>query len=129
MTAPTRNTVPIFASASVGPGGTKAAPLAAGTGAWVDVRAYNGGKLTWLVQNGTSAPGVQGQFTFQMADSFDGTTATNVTDIWSGGGDTVASSSNSNYVDLPAEASYVRMLCYGNTTNAVTFKGTLFAKG
>jgi hypothetical protein len=128
MTAPTRSTIPVFALTSVPPGGTKAAPVTAGQGPWVDVRSLNGGKLTWLVKNGAIAPGVQGQFTFQIADSYDGTNATNVTDLWTGGGDIVPSSENSNYVDLPAEASYVRMLCYGNTTNAVTFRGALFAK-
>jgi len=125
MTAPIRSSVTIFASALIAAGGTKTAPASGGTGAWVDVRGLNGGKLAWLVQNGSSTPGVQGQFTFQVADD---STGTNATDLWTGGGDTVANNPSSGIADLPAEASYVRMLCYGNTTNAVTFKGTLFAK-
>lgn len=125
MTAPTRSTVPIFPSAAIAAGGTKAAPSSGGTGAWGDVRGLNGGKLAWLVQNGASAPGVQGQFTLQVADDAAGT---NATDLWTAGGDTVASSVSTGLVDLPHEASFVRMLCYGNTTNAVTFRCLLFAK-
>ncbi|MFC5548191.1 hypothetical protein [Massilia aerilata] len=125
MTAPTRSTVTIFAAAAIAAGGTKAAPAAGGTGGWVDVRTLNGGQLAWSVKNGSSAPTVQGQFTFQVSD--DG--ANNITDLWTGGGDTVASSEQTGLIDLPATASYVRMLCYGNTTNAVTFRGVLFAKG
>ena len=125
MTAPTRSTPTILAAVSVAAGGTKAVPAAGGAGAWVDVRALNGGQLAWSVKNGGSAPTVQGQFTFQVSD--DG--VNNITDLWTGGGDTVAGSEQTGLIDLPATASYVRMLCYGNTTNPVTFKSVLFAKG
>jgi hypothetical protein len=128
MTAPTRSTVTIFASATVAPGGTKTAP-GSGAGAWVDVRGLNGGEIAWSVKNGSSAPGVQGQFTLQIADAVDGSgVAANATDLWTGGGDTVASSESTGVVQLPATASYVRALNYGNTTNSVTFRHLLFAK-
>ena len=125
MTAPTRSTVVIFATATIAAGGTKAAPATGGAGAWIDVRSLNGGRLAWSVKNGSSAPGVQGQFTLQIADDNVGT---NATDLWSGGGDTTASSETTGVVDLPPEASYVRALNYGNTTNSVTFRHLLFAK-
>lgn len=125
MTAPTRSTVTIFAAAAIAAGGTKTAPAAGGTGGWVDVRNLNGGDISWSVKNGPSAPGVQGQFTLQVSDANDGA---NITDLWTGGGDTVANSEMTGLIDLPNTPSYVRMLCYGNTTNAVTFKAVLFAK-
>lgn len=131
MTAPTRSSLVILAATSVTPvaNSNKAAPAL--TGAWVDVRSFNGGDIRWAVTNGTSAPGVQGQFTLQVSDANDGT---NVTDLWSGGGNTNASTSTtaspteSGLVTLPNTASYARMICYGHTTNAVTFASTLFAK-
>lgn len=123
MAAPTRSTVTILAPTSVAAGGSKAAP--AHTGVWVDVRSLNGGDIGWSVKNGTSAPGVQGQFTLQVSDASDGT---NITDLWSGGGSTAANDEITGLIDLPNTASYVRMICYGNTTNPVTFKANLFAK-
>lgn len=126
MTAPTRSTVPIFATAAVAPGGSKTAPVSGGAGPWVDVRSLNGGQLAWSVKNSASAPSAPGQFTVQVADTSDGT---NATDLWTGGGDMVASSETTGLIDLPATASYVRALNYGNTTNSVTFRHTLFAKG
>lgn len=125
MTAPTRSTVTIFASAAIPAGGTRAAPAAGGTGPWVDVSALNGGRLAFSVKNGASAPGVQGQFTFQVSDSSSGV---NATDLWVGGGDTIANSETTGMIDLPSEASFVRMICFGHTTNSVTFKGLLFAR-
>ena len=129
MTAPTRSTVTIFAALAIAPGGTKAAPATNGAGAWIDVRGLNGGEIAWSVKNGSIAPGVQGQFTLQVADAVDGSgVAANATDLWTGGGDIVASSESTGLVQLPPTASYVRALNYGNTTNSVTFRHLLFAK-
>lgn len=122
MTAPTRSTVTILA-ATQSTGGTKAAPAA--TGAWVDVRGLNGGDIAWSVKNSASAPGVQGQFALQVSDKNDGT---NVADLWQGSGTSAASDEVTGLIDLPNSVSYVRMICYGNTTNAVTFAASLFAK-
>jgi hypothetical protein len=124
MTAPARSTVPILpATLTTTLSTTKDAPAI--TGAWVDVRSFNGGVLAWSVKNSASAPGVQGQFLIQAADTSDGA---NASDIWTGGGDTVASSEKTGMARLDAEVSYVRMLGWGNTTNHVTFKLNLFAK-
>ena len=128
MTAPIRSTVPIFDDV-VMPNGTKTSPASGGvyggTGPWVDVRDKNGGTLAWMVRNFASAPGVQGQFTIQISDS---PSSGNVADLWSGGGDTGSGSETTGVCELPATASYVRMLAYGNTTNAVVFHCNLFAK-
>lgn len=125
MTAPTRSTVTIFAALAVAPGGTKSTPVAGGAGSWVDVRGLNGGELVWSVKNGSNAPGVQGQFTLQIADDSVGT---NATDLWTGGGDIVVGSEVTGTIPLPSSASYVRAINYGNTTNSVTFRHLLFAK-
>jgi len=128
MTAPTRSTIPIFASASIPAGGTKTSPATGGTGPWVDVRGKNGGQLVWSVKNGASAPGSPGQFTFQIGDGSDIATVTNITDLWTGAGTLTANEESSGVIDLPNTASFVREICYGNTTSAVTFRGALFAK-
>jgi hypothetical protein len=123
MTAPTRSTIAILAVSQNAAGTTtKAAPGIVGP--WVDVRGLNGGVIAWSVKNGT-APGAPGQFTVQGSDVNDGT---NITDIWGGGGDIVLNSESTGMFDLPATVSYVRMICWGNTTNPVTFKSNLFAK-
>lgn len=124
MTAPTRSTVVILAATSnaASASTTKAAPGT--TGAWVDVRGLNGGHIAWSVKNGASAPSTAGQFMLQVSD--DG--VNNITDLWGGAGDTTASSEATSLIDLPSTASYVRMICWGNQTNAVTFKAVLFAK-
>lgn len=124
MTAPARSTVPILpATLTTALGTTQDAPAIPGV--WIDVRQYNGGMLQWSVKNGANAPGVQGQFLIQGADTIDGT---NSSDIWGGGGSTIPSKETTGLVRLDPEVSFVRMLCWGNTTNHVTFKLNLFAK-
>lgn len=123
MAAPTRSTVAILASTSVNPGGTKASPALVGP--WVDVRGFNGGDVGVSVKNGASAPGAQGQYTLQGSDKNDGT---NVYDIHSSGGNTTAGGEEMPLIELPNTVSYVRLICYGHTTNAVTFKADFFAK-
>lgn len=124
MAAPTRSTVVILAATSnaASASTTKAAPGT--TGAWIDVRSLNGGDIAWSVKNGASAPSTAGQFMLQVSD--DG--VNNVTDLWGGAGDTTLNSDTTGLINLPNTASYVRMICWGNQTNAVTFKSVLFAK-
>lgn len=124
MTAPVRATVPVLAPAAVTAGTfTKAAPAL--TGPWVDIRAHNGGDIGISVKNGPSAPGIQGQFTVQVADDNAGT---NVFDLGSAGGNTTANAEATHLWPVPSTASYIRILGYGNTTNDVTLKATMFAK-
>lgn len=72
------------------------------------------------VTNGSSAPGVAGTLLVQWSPD-NGTT---VYDYWGMGGDTVASSSNSQTVWIDPGIRYIRVIGYGNTTNAVTFGAT-----
>jgi len=123
MTAPTRSSIVILGATAATPGAyTKASPSV--TGPWVDVRAANGGRIGISVLNGV-APGVAGQFTVQVADDAIGT---NVFDLGTAGGNTVANGEVTHLWAFPAEPSYARLLCYGNSTNQVTFKAVLFAK-
>lgn len=118
----TKTAVAVLASASIAPGGSKAAPVAAGIGAAVNCATYYGGELTWKITNGASAPGVAGSITFQV--SHDGS---NWYDYYTAGGDTVASSVNSNSIALDRGVMYLRAIAYGNTTNAVTAEAQLQA--
>lgn len=118
----TKSAVAVLASAPIAPGGTKAAPVAAGIGSSIDCRAHYGGELTWKITNGSSAPGVAGAITFQV--SHDGS---NWYDYYTAGGDTVASSVNSNSIALDRGVMYLRAITYGNTTNAVTVEANLQA--
>ena len=63
----TKTPVPIFASALIAAGGTKAAPASGGTGALVDTSGYGASTLGWRIKNGASAPGVAGSITFQQS--------------------------------------------------------------
>ena len=123
MTAPTRSTLAILAAVAL-TGGTKAAPPAGGTGAWIDVRTLNGGQIGISLVNGATAPGTQGQFTLQGTDA----NQTEIYEFYNAGGSLANAGEVSFTVELPPEFAYVRMLAYGNTTNAVTYKAHLFAK-
>lgn len=118
----TKSAVTVLASVSVPAGGTKTAPNAAGIGSAIDCRSYYGGELTWKITNGGSAPGVALSMTFQA--SHDGT---NWFDYYTVASDTVASSVNSNSVQLDRGVMYLRVIAYGNTTNAVTAEAGLQA--
>jgi len=125
MAAPNRITREILAATSVAAGSTEAAPGL--TGAWVSVDDLNGGLLAAYVTNGGAAPGQVGQFIWQASDKNDNT---NIVELWRGGGSTTANNSPPiPFIDLPKEFKYVRMVCFGNTTAAVTFRGVLFGKG
>lgn len=118
----TKSAVAVLASAPIAPGGTKAAPVAAGIGSSIDCRAHYGGELTWKITNGASAPGVAASLTFQV--SHDGSIWY---DYYTVGGDTVASSINSGSILLDRGVMYLRAIAYGNTTNAVTVEANLQA--
>jgi hypothetical protein len=99
---------------------TKAAPGI--TGASIDVRNYFGGRLTWKITNGASAPGVAMWAVFQV--SSDGA---NWVDYWTVAGDTNANSVISGSYPLDIPVMYVRVIAYGNTTNPVTLEAGLMA--
>jgi hypothetical protein len=121
--ASTKASVTILAAVSVAAGGTKGAPATGGTGSWVAINTGYGGSLGYSILNGASAPGVAGTITIQMSPD-NGTT---VFDWYSISGDTNIYNSSTllglttGALDLPKGPMYVRAICYGNTTNAVTF--------
>jgi len=125
MTVPVRSTIEILTTTPVAAGSTEAAPGLVGP--WVSVAAVNGGQLVASVTNGASAPGVQGQYIWQGSDRNDGV---NISEIWRGGGNVIANGSPPQPpINLPREFSYVRLVCFGHTTNPVSFRGVLLAKG
>lgn len=117
----TKASVAVLASTSGAAASTKAAPGA--TGAWIDCRAYYGGELGYSITNGASAPGVGGTLLFQMSPD-NGTT---VFDYQMVAGDAVASSVTSGAIQLDRGVMYIRVIGYGNTTNAVAFASNLQA--
>jgi hypothetical protein len=123
MTAVTKASLSILAATSVAPGSTKASP---GAGAWVDVNGYNGGVLGGRITNGSSAPAVQGQMTWQWTPD-PNVNPVKIYDLWTFGGDTVAGSTATASIRLDKEVKFVRAACYGNTTNPVTFESDLAA--
>jgi hypothetical protein len=118
----TKSAVTVQTSTSCGGAtpGTKAAPSV--TGGAIDCRAYYGGDLTYIITNGASAPGVAPTLVFQSSPD-----GTNWFDYYQVGGDTTASSVNSNTILLDQGIMYMRLIAYGNTTNAVTIAASLQA--
>lgn len=119
--AKTTAAVTILAATSGAAGTSKASPGV--TGGWIDVRAYYGGELGYSFTNGSASPGQPGTIQFQTSPD-NGTTVYDYQSV--SGTDTVASSVNSGSIAL-GKAMYIRAICYGNTTNAVTFAATLQA--
>lgn len=116
----TKAEVTILASTSVAAGSTFSSPGA--TSSAIDVRTYYGGDLTYKITNGASAPGVA--LTLRFEASGDGTRWYNYQTV---AGDLTASSVNSNTITLDRGVMYVRVIAYGNTTNAVTVEAYLQA--
>jgi len=116
----TKTSITLLAAGAVAPGSTKAAPGRASDA--IDCRGHYGGLLTYSINNGTSAPTVALTLTLQVA-----TDGANWRDLWTVGGDAVASSSYSNAVDLPRGAMYARAIAYGNTVAPVTVTVELHA--
>jgi hypothetical protein len=115
-----KSAVAVLASTSAAAGTTKASPGA--TGSSINCTSYYGGELTYKITNSSSAPGVALTLTFQA--SHDGT---NWYDYYSVAGDTVASSVNTGSLILDRGVMYLRVIAYGNTTNAVTVEANLQA--
>jgi len=118
----TKSAITVFTSAAVPAGGTKAAPATGGTGTSVSTSSYGRSGLTYRIKNGASAPGAAGVMAIQI--SSDGA---NWFDYQTMAGDTVANSDNSGTIVIDAYVQNVRALCYGHTTNQVTFEAILQA--
>jgi hypothetical protein len=124
--AVTKTPVVILAAVSVPAGGTKAAPNALGIGAWIDVSAFNGGALGGRIRNTGGTLTAAGQMVWQWTPEASGT-PTKVYDLWGFGGGLAASEDVSVSIHLDKEISRVRVICYGNVSNAVTFESDLAA--
>lgn len=123
MTTVTKTPVAMLTAAVAAAGSTKASPGASSP--WIDTKsgtadALDGGDIGYSITNGPSAPGAAPSLTIQWSPD-NGTT---VYDYMSVGGDTVANSINSNTIWVDPALRYLRVIGYGNTTNAVTFSVT-----
>ena len=125
MTAVPKSTVAIFPAAAVAPGGTKASP-GTGAGAWIDVTAVNGGLLGGRIKNTGGVLGAPGQMTWQWTPD-PTANPVKIYDLYTWGGDMVSGSEYTASVRLDKEVKFARALCYGNTTNSVTYESDLAA--
>jgi hypothetical protein len=116
----TKTAVAVLASTSVAAGSTKASPGA--TGSSINCSTYYGGELTYKITNGASAPTVPATVMFQSSHN-----GTNWYDYQVMAGDNVASSVVSGSLLLDSGVMYIRLIAYGNTTNAVTVEANLQA--
>lgn len=126
MAAVTKTPVPILAAVAVPAGGTKASPNALGIGAWIDVSAFNGGVLGGRIRNSGGTVTAPGQMVWQWTPEPTGT-PTKIYDLWGFGGGLPAADDVSASVRLDKEIGRVRVICYGNVTNDVTFESDLAA--
>lgn len=125
MAAVTKTSISVLASTTNSTyATTKASPAI--VGAWVDVTAYNGGVLGGRVKNGSPAPGSAGQMVFQWTPDKDAATP-KVYDLWMFGGDSTANSDTTVSIRLDKEIKAVRVVCYGHTSNPVTYESDLAA--
>ena len=115
--AQTITPITIFALTPVTAGGTKTAPHATGLGASVANPSNRISPLSWHVKNASPAPFAPGVMTIQHTT--DGGTTWN--DFHTVAGDTTANSDNSGTIDCPNGITDLRAICYGNTTNPVSF--------
>lgn len=116
-----KTSVAIGSGSSAGTTTTKASPGYAS--AWLNCSAYYGGELGYSITNGSGAPSPAMTLLFQVSPD-NGTT---VFDYYAVGGDTVASSVNTGSIILDRGVMYVRVIGYGNGTNAVSLTANLQA--
>lgn len=118
MTTVTKTPVTFLAAVSGVAASTKTSPGA--SSGWIDLGVYDGGDMGLSVSNGTTAPSTVGTILIQWSPD-NGTT---IYDYWSMGGDLVNSSVNTASIYIDPAVRYVRVIGYGNQTNAVTFGAT-----
>jgi len=115
--------ITIFALTAVTAGTTtKASPPANGIGAHVDVATVltAGSTVGMRIKNGT-APGVAGSMTLQQSP--DG--GTSWFDVYTVGGTTVLNEDTTVTISAPRGIRGLRALCYGHTTNNVSYEAIL----
>lgn len=119
----TKTPVIVLAAVVVAAGGTKATPAANGTSAAVDNSGYGTSSLGWRIKNGASAPTAAGAMTIQQSP--DG--GTTWFDYYTATGSTVANDDVTGTIMIERGVKALRVLCYGNATNPVTFEAILSA--
>lgn len=120
--AQTKEAKNLFPLALVPPGGTKAAPVAGGASASLDVAGMSiGSTLSLRVRNGSSAPGAPGRLTVQH--SADG--GATWFDIASIAGTTTADDEVTMSTVLPRGYRMLRALAYDHITNGVYFEAVV----
>lgn len=102
-----------YAATNAAAGTTKAAPGV--NSGWIDMTGKYGGDLSYRIVNGAAAPGVAPTVTVQASPD-NGVTFYDYATV---GGDVTVSSDNSGTIWLDQGLMYVRVIGYGNTTNAV----------
>lgn len=117
----TKAVTSLFAGVSCGGAtpGTKASPSI--STAWQDMTGAYGGDAGLRVVNGSSAPGAAPTIVIQWSPDNGAT----IYDYATFGGDTTASSDNSTAIWIDQGIPYIRVIGYGNTTNAVTVTASL----
>jgi len=116
-----KSRVEVLAEVSVPAGGTKAAPAAGGASLATSTTTLGRSGLNWRIKNGASAPGAPG---IMIIQAYDGAKWFDYQPV---AGDTVANSEYSGSIVLEAYVQGVRCICYGHTTNPVTFELTISA--
>lgn len=119
----TKTPVVVLAAVAVAAGGTKAAPVASGISQTIDNSGNGTSSLGWRIKNGASAPTAAGTMTVQQSP--DG----GVTwfDYFTVSGSTVANDDVTGTIMIERGIKALRVLCYGNATNQVTFEAILSA--
>ena len=116
-----KSRVEVLAEVSVPGGGTKAAPAAGGASLAASTTTLGRSGLNYRIKNSATAPGAAGVMTIQAYDGV------KWFDYYTVSGDTTASSEYSGSIPLEAYVQGVRCICYGHTTNPVTFELTISA--
>ena len=115
----TKAAIPVLASVNVPAATTRAAPVASST---IDTRTHAGGDLAIKITNGSSAPSVAATVVVQV--SHDGA---DWTDYHTFSGDTAPSSVTPSVPWIDQGIMYLRVIAFGNATNAVTVQAYLQA--
>lgn len=126
MTAVTKGSIPILPATPLTAAltGSRSAPGIVGL--WIDVREVNGGVLGGRIENTGGAVGVAGILLWQWTPDKDAAQL-EIYDLWEFCGALAAGAKETRSIRLDKEIKWVRAVCWGNTTNTVTYKTDLAA--
>jgi hypothetical protein len=120
-----KSVVTLFALTAVTAGTTtKASPPANGIGAAQGVDGITAGSTVGMrIKNGATGPGAAGAMTLQQSPNG----GTSWFDVHTMGGTTTANDDLTMTVSVPRGVKSLRVLCYGHTTNDVSYEAILTA--